>query len=60
MYPTNKEDYQYNQAAESSYKREMYLLQMAQKYGEFCALCERENIKLITFDDFMKLYPLEG
>jgi len=55
MYPKNKEDHQYNLAAETSYKQEIYLMQKAQEYGEFCVLCERQKMKLLTFEDYLKL-----
>lgn len=50
-----KEEYNYNIMAKATYENEMYLLSKAQEYGEFCVICDRNGIKLITFEDYLKL-----
>ena len=32
-----------------------YIETKAQEYGEFCILCDRDNLPLIKFIDFLKL-----
>lgn len=55
MMPINKEGHDYNIAAQATYENEMYLLSKAQEYGEFCVMCDRKRMKLITFEDYLKL-----
>lgn len=55
MIPNNKESHDYNIMAQATYNNEMYLLSKAQEYGEFCVMCDRKGMKLITFEDYLKL-----
>lgn len=53
MQPINKEDYDYNLMAQETFKNEMFLIEKAQEYGLFCIICDRENKKIITFEDYL-------
>ena len=55
MIPKNKESHDYNIMAQATYNHEMYLQEKAQEYGEFCVMSDRKGMKLITFEDYLKI-----